>query len=1383
MKSFLLTVFLICYSLILKGQATPKSFYHYTIKDGLPNNGISCIVRDSYGFIWIGTDNGLCQFNGSNFKSYRYSENDTLSISSNSINRIFVDSKGRLWVCTMNGLCLYYAEKEQFKRIHPVKGENFNSSSSVTGIAEDNRQNIYFQTENGKVFYLDKDYLITPLLDLQLKGSKVMKIDRQGNFWITDKNNIYTYNPKTNVTKSFKLGKGNEYDDIEIREMLFIDSIVYFGAYKSNLIKYNINTNTYCEINIGYSNLNSVGLAKDEKNNLWIGASIGLVYYDTKKDELTYFRKNPTDKYSTYPDAIGTIIYDQNKTLWAGSTKGLYVAYETKAFESFSFGNGSLTNDNGVNAIIKTKKGNLWLGYTSGVIEILDDNYQSIRTIASIDNLKPKKTISEIFSLAEDKDANIWIGTYNNGLIKYNPASNKFKQFYPDGQKNSISYSDIRSICIDNKGLLWLAVHSRGLEYYDSKQSKFVNISDEWKDILPSGIGLNWPFKVITDNNQNIWIGASDGILKFNITEKAYRIFQNIAGQKTILPENFIKGACCDKYNRIWFITNSGIAVYDQQKDTIHLISKNNGLIDNITNSIIEDNNGIIWVGTQNGLSKIYFSKNADSLNITNYKESDGIFNCNFHRNSAFKDSNGKLYFGNSDGFVTFFPDSIRDGNADTKIIFTDLEIYGEKVPMEKDKMDENSYGIYLKKNLMFLNELTFKESHKVISIYFTELNNILQGNVDFVFRIKELNKTWIPIKNGNVVTLTSLPSGNYTLEVYTQNKNGKIFGEGASIKIKILPLFWKTNIAFIIYIAIIILIIFWIRKIALDRQRIIFESHQQEELNTIKTRFFVDISHELKTPLTLISSPIKQILEDYPRTTDNKIEVDSNLIKVIHRNTQRLLRILGQIMDLRRIELNKSDLKVVEYDIVAFANSLIDYFNFQVKNKQLDIKLSSNLPEILFYFDPDKMDKVFFNIISNSLRYTPNEGTIQINIEKLKETKKFKINQTSVNEYIKISIIDNGIGIPQSKVNQMFERFNIIGKKTENRSQSSGIGLSITKSLIDLMQGEIEVESKSLEDGYKQTGTSFFLYFKCGKNHFSPEQIYDDAAFGNDIVIQNKLAKLPAENTEILEQESNIGLINGKPKLLIIDDDIEIQDYLKNQLSDQYNVTIAYMGEDGLRIAKKEFPDLIICDIMMPGISGFDVCETIKKNHETSHIPVLLLTARTEDTDEVSANKYAADAFVKKPFNINILKSQINSLILNRRKLRESFLSNYGINLNMVVPTSSDERFIKKLFEIIEKHISNPELDVDLMTAEIGMSRTLLYKKVNSLANTSVKLFIRSVRLKKAAELLSTSDMSITDIAYEVGFSTLPYFSKCFQEEFKISPSKYAATHHINPR
>jgi signal transduction histidine kinase/DNA-binding response OmpR family regulator len=884
----------------------------------------------------------------------------------------------------------------------------------------------------------------------------------------------------------------------------------------------------------------------------------------------------------------------------------------------------------------------------------------------------------------------------------------------------------------------------------------------------------NWPFSINIDSKDNLWVGSTYGAVCYDLNTGIYRVYNTESEITSKISNNFVGQIYEDSDHRIWLGTSYGLNVIFKDQTT-RIISTSDGLSSNQIRSIIEDGKGDIWIGTINGLNKIT-EVTGDKLTVETYNIEDGLHNNCFLNNSAFKSNDGHLFFGGIDGFTVFHPDSIEYNREPPRVVFTEFRLFNQKVgvinPGQSMKTADNQFR--LEKSIQYLDKIKLNEKQNLISFSFASLNYINPSNNQYAYTLEGFDQDWIYSGNRNSAEYSNLTPGNYTLLVKATNNDGIWSKEDLSIAIEVIPSFWKSRFASILYIVLLISIIFLIIYAVREREVTKLQSKQKELLINHKTQFFINVAHEIKTPLTLISLPLRKLLEQ--NQNSNSITVKTGELKTVYRNVLRLLRIAMQILDFRKIELNKVQFEVARYDIVPFIHSIIQYFEYQAVENKVNIQFNYDRDKDLsFYFDPDKMDKILYNILSNAMRYSPEHATILINISSI-----YKKGQPARGEipYIKIEIEDEGPGISADRLNTIYERFGSNESESSRLREGSGIGLSIAKEFTELHNGSIQVISPCKTNAPDtQPGTKVILMFPSDDMFLQNEQITNSIQRHEEIILENQLTIVDqyAEEEADEEFEPQDILHSQAYRILLIEDDPELRGLMRNDFGICHELIEARDGESGLRKAKDIIPDLIISDVMLPGISGYDLLTALKQAVETSHIPIILLTAKTTQNDEIEAYAKGADAFVRKPFNLKTLKHLAESLIENRLKLKQQFLSSYGIELRNAVPTNTDEKFIERLIKLTNDHISDPKLGVTLFTRELGMSRAQLYKKVNAITNTSVKLFIRKIRLNKAAQLLKEENLTITEISYTVGFDSLPYFSKCFHEEFGVSPSKYA--------
>ncbi|MFW5656525.1 MAG: two-component regulator propeller domain-containing protein [Bacteroidota bacterium] len=1346
-------------------------FQKFNHVPGALNHRIDDIIQDKTGFIWYITEYSIQRFDGHEFVSYT----KTNQFKKGTIfNALYLDLNDNLWITTNNGLYRYNHLQDNF--IHyplPVSPNASYISKVASRLVQSPVDSAYYvNAENGVIYKFTPGGEFTVILDLQIEGCKNMALDKDGNLWIAANGKLFKYNLKTKYTSLINLSRQNE-NEYQIYDMLFKDSMLYIASSKSGLIVYNLINNAF-ERPLKFSSKNSYTLLDDKSGALWVGTSEGLDHHDLVSNKLYTYKPDIYNIKSLSSASITKLFRDRQNNLWIGTEEGLNLAYSSNKFQPYGFKFGNLGYDKNVTSILINKRGEIILGFAEGGISIFDENYKEKYGIFSSSDLKPDPDISSIVTFLEDAEENLWIGTYAHGLLKYNYNDPRFVQFHKGDGESALGSDFIRSIAEDPDGNLWLATMGGGLVSFNPENQRFQSFVI--KNGLPEPFTNKWSFDVIFDTKGQLWAGFTTGAACLNIATGEYIIYHQEATANRQISNNYVKQIFEDSSGRIWLGTAYGLNIIFPDQ-TLHQVTTENGLSDNNIRSIVEDINGIIWVGTANGLSKVEVIS-PDSFAIEAFYMEDGLHNNNFLENSMAVSPTGNVYIGGIGGFTVFYPDSIKSNRLPPEPVFTDFSLFNESVPVQSGPTDQETDKFYLDRHLNHLDQLVLKESQNVIGFSFAALNYINYSKNQYAYKLEGFDKNWTNSGNRNTVTYTNLNPGDYVFKVKAANNDGVWSTNERTLAIKVLPPIWKSKAAFLVYLLIVVGISILILRLYKEKVRTKLQIEQKEILNTMKTQFFVNASHEIKTPLTLIATPLQRIIDrskDAPVLTINRNDINS-----IYRNVKRLLRLVNQIFDFRKIELNKMTLRTAKYNLTPFIYSVIENFDYQLKARQVKIKMNYDKhTDYSFYFDPDKMDKVLFNLISNALKYSPENSEIIINVYKTKDNKL----QKKVDDYICIDFIDQGPGIAREDKERIFERFYTQQKGFSYDNEGSGIGLSIVKEYTTLHHGEISVISPHDQSlGTERQGTKVTLKFPLDDSYLTPEEKTEDTLRHEEIMLENRQMavnwNVPEKNVHI---ESEKTKASSGHKILLIEDDIDLLLYIKSELTVFHEVLEAKNGNTGIRIAKELMPDLIICDIMMPGINGFEVVSQLKNAQETSHIPIILLTAKVSENDETEGYSYGADAFMRKPFGIKPLLSLIDSLIENRIKLKQGFLANYGINLHEVLPSSTDEKFMENLLQLIHKNIADPNLGIETFTKELGMSRAQLYKKVGAITNTSVKLFIRKVRLQKASDLILSKAYNITEVAYMVGFDNLPYFSKCFHEEFGVSPSRYATKQNGN--
>jgi len=1059
------------------------------------------------------------------------------------------------------------------------------------------------------------------------------------------------------------------------------------------------------------------------------------------------------DKYSLSSNFLADIFQDKQGNLWLASKQAdLNYLKLNNPFHSWYKKPSSvygLTN-NFLTVIIEDSKKRIWIGYQDGGIDIIDQQNKQPRINIKGDNssgLGP----GPVTSILESRDGTIWIGKYLDGLKKYDERSRRFTSYkHVDGDVESIAGNDIRHVIEDKNGNLWLAIHGGGVDKFDPKSEKFYHHRQNTSSPSTSIIS-DWTYTAVCDKNNNIWVGTIAGVSMLSEKNAVVRHYLVNTPEGQNLSNNLARVIFIDSNDYVWIGTIDGLNRLDTKNNTVKKYFTSDGLPNTVIQSILEDNNNDLWISTAKGLSR--FSKQREKFK--NFSVLDGLVTDEFNTFSSFKSPSGGLYFGGREGLNYFHPDSIKINNYKPPVYITDFKLFNQSAPVKRENVQQD---FYLPEEISFCNEVTLEYHQNVITIEFIALNYLNLEKNQYRYKLEGFDKNWTLPGYKREVTYTNLPPGEYTFKVIASNNDGIWNTEGASLSIIVKPPLWRTKWAYAFYIILLVVMLYYFRKIVLHEAKIKrtieleeLEIHKLQEMDNLKMQFFSNVSHEFRTPLTLIVGPIEKLI----RTT--KDELQQVQLKLVYRNANRLLRMINQLMDFRKIEEAKLELNATLGDIVFFIKDIVSSFEQEAKHRNIDFTFIPSHSSFQLYFDTDKLEKIIFNLLSNSFKYTPDNGNISISVTIDNE-------KGSTNNFI-IKVKDTGIGIAKDLLPKIFDRFYQV--KNTRTNQGTGIGLSFTYELVKLHQGKISAESEPEHGSEFIVSLPIWLSEEELPNHISVNKNIEPLQdFKISQINQNE-----SEPDKTFEKDN-------PPRILIIEDNADMRLYIKNEFSDSYIISEAHNGTVGLEKAFEDMPDAIICDVMMPGIDGYQVCKTLKQDERTSHIPLVMLTAKSSEQHTIEGFESGADDYVAKPFNSALLRTRIKNLIESRITLRKKFIKDPFATIKDISPSKTDEKLLNKAYEIVEKNIENSDFEVTDFANEMCMSRTQLYRKIQAVSGQSVKEFIRIIRLKKAAELLLTTDQNVSEISVAVGFNSLSYFTSSFSEYFGVSPTKYVEKH-----
>lgn len=980
-------------------------------------------------------------------------------------------------------------------------------------------------------------------------------------------------------------------------------------------------------------------------------------------------------------------------------------------------------SSNVVSSIMEDDKHNLWIGTEGEGLNYLNRETNTYTNYRYSPNNPNSLSSNLVKSIIKDNKNRIWVGTHLGGLNLFNPETNNFIRFTSKkDDTSSISNDEITSIFEDGKGRFWVGTNN-GLNSFNPETGKFIrNRINGLHDAV---------FFIYEDAMHTIWVATNAGLYQLKANE--IKFTSRLAGGQQILPYNTISCIAEDKKGFFWLGTfRNGLFKLDTKKHRYHKISEADGLPSNNIVGILEDNKNNLWVSTDNGLCK--YNPEKKSFNIYNIK--DGLPGNEFNYKSLLKDSKGEFFFGSLSGMISFFPDDIKQNKNIPKALFTGLKLFNKSINLT------NNDGL-LDSNISITKSVTFKSNDNVFAIDFTVLNFIKPDKNLYAYKLVGFEKNWnyVSIPSANY---TNLSPGNYTLLVKGSNNDGLWTSEATQLKIKVLPPFYKTWWAYLIYLCITAAILFVFVRYLLIRAVLT----KEKEINELKLEFFTNISHEIRTPLTLIIGPLEKIIDN---AQDNpSLNRDLQPIK---NNADRLMNLVTELLDFRKAESGKMTLQVSSGNIVKFCKEIFLAFQNMALSNNIDYNFKSESDEMTLYFDKVQFEKVLFNLLSNAFKFTHKGGQISLKIQQDENT-------------VDILINDNGKGIPLNIQSNIFNNFY---QANPGINIGTGLGLSLSKSITELHHGTIKLQSEA-ETAFKNGYTCFRISLKKGKTHFKTKELVEDYIYYDDVKNYNinQTAAIADTAPEITISKEK------KYSVLLVEDNIEVRNFIKVALENTYNI---YESEDGLigwETATALIPDLILSDIMMPNMDGLELCRKLKTDERTSHIPVVLLTARSAYIHQLNGFENGADAYVMKPFNLKILALNIHNLLQARETIRQKFGQVVTLEPKNLIINTTEQNFLNKIMNLIENHLADPDFDVPKLASEIGMSQPVLYKKIRALTDLSVNDFIKSIRLKKAAQLLKSAQGNIAEIAYAVGFNDRKYFSLEFKKAFGKSPSEY---------
>lgn len=1327
--------------LVANVTAQDIKFEHYNDDSGLSHNAVRHIVQDKHGFLWLGTFAGLNRFDGYEFKSY-LSSNDTTNLHNDDITALVLDEElNNLWIGTRDGLSLYNTDTHTFNTYLP--DENNKQSlpeGEIRSVFVDKFKRVWVGTKNSGLYILNVETSNFKKVEIEnFNYIKAIVEDKNGDIWIGSYESggvaklILDAEGEISQKLIYTLSIPNSTEKNPYLNFIYEDakSDIFIGT-REGLYKLNKTSNEFLNLEIEDTEIKDglgpyfLSVTQADDGKYWIGTLGGLLVCnqleDIQKGDYKWYYSVLTDDTSLVDNQVSALFFDSSGVLWIGTEDGLdkYDPFENQFNSNKDI---SLHIDNQVprirgfsktyddKVIVATRHNGLFISNEDAFLPLYN-NQKDIASIYSIDGVT------------------FYCGLWNGKLLVYNYRENSSKVISVGFEQSPIFAFETFS-----ENQLLIGSFGEGVMILNTTSLKNETETDQFL----KGYQIN---EIVKQNDSSIWFATETGVVNYLKDKNVFEYYSSTSTPDIGLPHDNVSDIMFDNEGRLWAATRKGLSLFDFDIKRFKPLQEPTELSDKWITDMLTYANGDIWFNmNSNNVARLksdlksHNVYDVESGNRLDVFSSSGFYN--------FNDSN--IFLGGKNGIIYFSPHAISENKIAKTPMITEFKIQNEEI----EPGVEINGQIPLIKDINDTKNITLEYKNRNFSLQFSAPSYVKEKLNRFEYMLEGFDEDWISTtSNSRTVQYTNLFPGDYIFKIKSSNSDG-FWSDVNAYYITIKPPFWLTYQALFLFLALLILIIYFIRKEMKNRlrlkQELVTEKVNRErdiKLNNEKLRFFTNISHELRTPLTLILGPAKQLLEE---SNDNSSEYQKSRFNLIHQNASRLLNLVNQVLDFRKAQTGELKLKVSKTDILLFTTNTFDSFKEFAFNKQIDLNIISEVENLFGWIDRDKFDKILYNLLSNAIKFTNKYGHVDLFV-KLKENDK---------NTLVIEVSDDGIGIPLKSQEKIFTRFYQATNSKENNT-GSGIGLSLVKSLVELHKGTIVVKSKP------NAGSMFTVEIPIDRESYTKKEVFE--FISNKEVNEPEIfvpAKRKTTNTEI------------KDKVLVIEDNIELRKYLIDYLSAYYKVYEAENGKEGLQLCRKIKPMLCVADVMMPVMDGLEFCNELKNDEFISHIPVILLTALSENEDKVKGYDVGADSYLVKPFDPSLLKSVIVNTIKTRLELKAKFSDEVESEVGLLTHSPIDRELMDQVTNIIEEHIDDVDLSTNYLCQELGMSSSKLYRKIKELTDLAPNEFIRTIRLKKSAKLLKTKKYNVSEVTDLVGFNDPLYFSRCFKKQFGFPPSK----------
>lgn len=1320
---------LACFFITIFCQAQSVEEHYYfknlSIRNGLSQNTVNAILQDRKGFMWLGTKDGLNRYDGLSFRKFKHDAANPRSIGNSFITSLYEDFNGNIWVGTDAGVYIYYPEKEAFEEFDCQSLEKTRIERSVSMIAGDKQGRVWIAVEAQGMFCYDARQKLLrnyPLSEIS-SNIKCFTFDSGGTLWLGfygdglyySKDNLATVHPYGSPEDGKREFEGGVITKIVQGNY----NCLYIGSVKEGVSELNLTSGqvrNLLAIDESGESIFCRDLLPYSDNELWIGTESGIYIYNLRTAQFIHLRASLYDSYSLSDNAIYALYKDREEGLWIGSYFG-GVDYYPRQYTYFAkYYPKNIANSlhgKRVREFCRADDGTLWIGTEDGGLNHFNPKTKEFHFF------EPSAGFTNIHGLCMD-GSHLWVGTFSKGLRVIDTRTGVVLRTYTEGHTpHSLNDNSIFSICRTSAGEIYLGTLF-GLLRYNRTQDNFDRIPE---------LNGKFVYDIKEDSYGNLWLATyANGAYCYDVSVRRWKNYVFDAEDEKSLPYDKVLSVFEDSYRQIWLTTQGGgFCLFHPDTETFTRYGLKDGLPNDVVYQIVEDDDRFLWLTTNNGLVRF----DPKTMEMKVFSTANGLPTNQFNYRSGFKDEAGNIYLGSINGFVAFDPRTFAENRQVPAVAITDFLLFNKEVPVGETDSPLKSSITFSDKVVLTADQNSFSFRIAALSYQAPSMNKLM-------YKLEGFDEGWLTIGESPLVTYSNLGYGDYVFKVKASNSDGVWNEQETSLHLSILPPFYLSGWAYCFYVLFfmgcLVCVIFYFKRRNYrkqHRQMEMLEQEKEREVYHAKIDFFTNVAHEIRTPLTLIKGPLENII--LKKEVDSETKEDLYIMK---QNTERLLNLTNQLLDFRKTETRGFRLNFTECDVVAVLRETYLRFTSLAKQKGLDFILE--LPQECFMADVNQeaLTKIISNLLNNGVKYASTYLRISLETDE---------------KVFHIRTFNDGEMIPDTMKEEIFKPFVRLDKEDEVTT-GTGIGLALSRSLAELHQGSLMMEKG-------EEVNCFCLTLP---------------------VNQDSTITLSAENVSQVEENScgweqeETDTKEKKPMILVVEDNPDMLAFIRKQLTTEYSVLTAMNGIEALAVLDNHYVNLVVSDVMMPQMDGFELCKTIKSDLSYSHIPVVLLTAKTNIQSKIEGLELGADAYIEKPFSVEYLLANISSLIHNREKLRQTFAKSPFVAANTMALTKADEEFIWKLNDIIQANLHNPEFSMEDMADALKMSRSSFYRKIKGVLDLSPNEYLRLERLKQAAQLLKEGKSRVNEICYTVGFNSPSYFSKCFLKQFGVLPKDF---------